>query len=321
VALVVIDPISSYMGKADTHKNSEVRGVLEPVSKVSKMAERTGAAVLSITHFSKAGSANGAKALHRFIGSIAFTAAARFAFAVMHDPDDENRRFFLHVKNNLAAPPQGLAFHLEQRLVGKPDKGIIASFVVWDAEPVTITADQALAGDGNSEQRSAQREAEDFLRENLKEPARAKDMEEHARAVGISQRTLARARKKLGVIAEKDGMEGGWKWRLPAPCENGGHNLGTASTPPKNAKPSEECHSQTWQPSGKLAAFGAEGATKGREPGRTDPSDDGLDLPPDLQRCLHCNGGGAVNEVALPDRPGTVWLHRSCEAAWIEGQR
>src|SRR5262245_60559671 len=144
VALVVIDPISSYMGKTDSHKNSEVRGVLEPVS---KMAERTGAAVLSITHFSKAGSANGAKALHRFIGSIAFTAAARFAFAVMHDPDDENRRFFLHVKNNLAAPPQGLAFHLEQRIVGKPDKGIVASFVIWDAKPVSITANEALAAE------------------------------------------------------------------------------------------------------------------------------------------------------------------------------
>jgi hypothetical protein len=39
--------------------------------------------------------------------------------------------------------------------------------------------------------------------ENLKEPAKAKDMEEHARAVGISQRTLARARKKLSVVPNR----------------------------------------------------------------------------------------------------------------------
>ena len=48
----------------------------------------------------------------------------------------------------------------------------------------------------------------------------------------------------------------------------------------------------------------------------SDPADDGLDLPPSLRRCLHCNGTGEVNAVALPDR--TVWLHRECEAAWLE---
>src|SRR5262249_34088659 len=48
----------------------------------------------------------------------------------------------------------------------------------------------------------------------------------------------------------------------------------------------------------------------------SDPADDGLDLPPSLRRCLHCNGTGEVNAVALPDR--TVWLHRECEAAWLK---
>jgi putative DNA primase/helicase len=33
VALVNIDPVSSYMGKTDSHKNSEVRGVLSPSAK------------------------------------------------------------------------------------------------------------------------------------------------------------------------------------------------------------------------------------------------------------------------------------------------
>ncbi len=41
VCLVVIDPISSYLGKVDSHKISEVRGVLEPLS---EMAERMRAA-------------------------------------------------------------------------------------------------------------------------------------------------------------------------------------------------------------------------------------------------------------------------------------
>ena len=60
MALVIIDPISSYMGKTDSHKNSEVRGAFEPAG---EMAERLRVAILSITHFSKAGAGNSAKAL------------------------------------------------------------------------------------------------------------------------------------------------------------------------------------------------------------------------------------------------------------------
>jgi putative DNA primase/helicase len=42
---------------------------------------------------------------------------------------------------------------------------------------------------------------------------------------------------------------------------------------------------------------------------------DGLEIPPGCRRCFHCNGNGAVNAVALPDR--TVWLHRRCEKPWL----
>jgi RecA-family ATPase len=144
VKLVTIDPISSYLGKADSHKNAEVRGVLEPLS---QMAERTGVAVLSVTHFSKAGAANTTKALHRFIGSIAFVGAPRMAFAVIEDADNADRRLMLHAKNNLAAPPQGLAFKLQQTIVGDPGNGIVASRVDFEHEPVTITANEAMAAD------------------------------------------------------------------------------------------------------------------------------------------------------------------------------
>jgi AAA domain len=50
-------------------------------------------------------------------------------------------------------------------------------------------------------------------------------------------------------------------------------------------------------------------------------ANDGLDIPPDCRRCIHCNGSGGVNEVALPDRPGTIALHPACETAWMEKNR
>jgi putative DNA primase/helicase len=207
VALVIIDPVSSYLGATDSHKNSEVRGVLEPLS---EMADRTRVAVLSVTHFSKTGSGNSTKALHRFIGSIAFTGAPRCAFAVVADAE---RMLFLDAKNNLAARPQGLAYRLEQCIV---DADIVASRITWESEPVTITADQALAAEADgAEGRGAIAEAEEFLRDKLSGgPISAKEGEEHAQALGIARRTLMRARRNLGVIAEKRDMNKGWTWRL-----------------------------------------------------------------------------------------------------------
>jgi hypothetical protein len=270
--LVVIDPISSYMGKADSHKNADVRGVLEPLS---KMAEHTGAAVLSVTHFSKAGSANGAKALHRFIGSIAFIAAARCAFAVMADPEDESRRLLLHVKNNLAAPPQGLAFRLGQRIVGEVGKGIISNYVIWEPKPVSITANEALAAEaGSADQKSARGEAEELLRDLLADgPVPQKEVKAAAEGVGLAWATVRRAKDRLGIEAYREsvGKEGGgrWLWKLPSAAR--------CSSPPQDA---QENNVSILQESEHLAAPPTQATP------RAEPADPwaGLDIPHYLDR-------------------------------------
>ena len=214
VGLIRIDPISSYLGKTDSHNNAEVRGVLEPIG---EMAERMRIAILSITHFSKTGATSTTKALHRFIGSIAFVGAPRAAFAVIEDSSDTERRLLLHAKNNLAAPPQGLAFRLKQTIVGHLGKGIVASRVEWEQEPVTITADEALAAEAaGAADTSSGVEAENFLQELLAEgPVPAKQVRADVEAAALSWSTVKRAKARLGIKAEKDGMDGGWSWSLP----------------------------------------------------------------------------------------------------------
>jgi hypothetical protein len=58
------------------------------------------------------------RAIYRFVGSIAFVGAARTGFAVVKDPDDDARRLVLPVKSNVGAMPSGLAYRLEQVVVG-----------------------------------------------------------------------------------------------------------------------------------------------------------------------------------------------------------
>jgi KaiC/GvpD/RAD55 family RecA-like ATPase len=216
VALVVIDPVSSYLGKVDSHNNSDVRSVLEPLS---EMAERKRVAILSLTHFSKGGQNATKKALDRFIGSVAFTGAPRAAFAVIGDPDHEERRLFLSVKNNLARTPQGLAYRLEQRLVGNEVEGIVGSRIMWESEPVTISANEALAADSAGlGSRTAKAEAIELLETALDGgPLPARDIRELARDHGITEKAIRMARGAIGVKIERDGFGPGSQsvWSLP----------------------------------------------------------------------------------------------------------
>jgi hypothetical protein len=189
------------------------------------MAARLRVAIVAITHPPKG---TGNTAINRFIGSIAFVAAARAAFMVTRDAEDEIRRLFLPVKNNLAALGKGLAFRLEQRLVAD---GIVGSSVVWETETVTITADQALqAADDRDGGGGAGADAEEFLREALAGGAVAViDLKADAKEAGLSWATIRRAKERLGIVAEREshGRDGGgrWTWAMPlsarcsSPCK------------------------------------------------------------------------------------------------------
>ena len=205
--LVIIDPVSSYLGKVDSHRNAELRAVLEPIG---EMAARLGVAVLSVTHLSKGA---GGPANSRFIGSIAFVAAARAAFIVARDPDEGERRLFLPTKNNIGPEGSGLGFRVGTVVT---PSGIVAPTVFWDSLPVTVTANEVLNASPENGSASARNEAEDFLRETLANGALSVlRIEAEAKTAGLSIRTVRRAKETLGVKASKTGLGGGWCWSLP----------------------------------------------------------------------------------------------------------
>ena len=125
---------------------------------------------------------------------------------MVEDPDDASRRLLLHAKNNLAPPPQGLAFRLEQCLVGE---SIVASRVAWETDPVAITADAALAAEAaGTESRTAKAEAIEFLEAALADgPMPAAELTRMARDHGVTDKPLRSARKPLGVKITRDGFE------------------------------------------------------------------------------------------------------------------
>jgi hypothetical protein len=141
---------------------------------------------------------------------LAFIAAARSAWLVVQDKDNPARRMMLPVKNNLTAERSGLAFSIVRNGDGM-------GVVHWEAAPVTMRADDALAELLPSDTKStALAEAIEWLRDRLDDgPRPAKLVKEAAEADGIKARTLDRAKRELDVVATRDGFGGPWVWKLP----------------------------------------------------------------------------------------------------------
>jgi putative DNA primase/helicase len=101
-----------------------------------------------------------------------------------------------------AAPPSGLAYRLKQTIIGDPGEGVVASRVKWEANHVSITANEALAAEwaSCSDKAASREEAESFLSELLgKGPKPTKDARAEAETAGLSWATVRRAKDRLGI--------------------------------------------------------------------------------------------------------------------------
>jgi putative DNA primase/helicase len=225
VRLIIVDPISAYMGGSDGNGNVETREVLEPLA---EMANRLHIAVVAVTHLNKGGGGGNQTALNRFSGSIAFIAAARAAFAVLEDPENDERRFLLQAKNNLGPKCKGLVFRMEQRVVSE---GIVSSNIIFfENEQVSQSIDEALTASenrgGDGGQTTGKEDVAEFLTEVLAAgPVDVLEVERQARLAGLlgdnkrirENKSFRAARKQLGVLSKHDGFGLGSRYVLSLP--------------------------------------------------------------------------------------------------------
>jgi len=192
--LVIIDPISAYLGRTDSHKNADVRALLAPLAAV---AGKHRVAIVAVSHLNKS---DGTAAIYRTMGSLAFTAAARAVWLVSKDPHCNTRRLLTPAKANLAQDVGGLAFSIQD---GK---------VVFESDRLDLTSDEALAKP-EPEQRQDRSDAKAFLLSRLEAgPRPSAEVTAAARAAGFSGGTIRRAKEDLGVRSFQQ-MDC-WFWRL-----------------------------------------------------------------------------------------------------------
>lgn len=193
--LIILDPIQAYIGaNVDMHRANEIRPVM---SKLGRIAEEYGCAVVLIGHMNKAA---GQKSSYRGLGSIDITAVARSVLIVGKMRDSPSKRIMTQAKSSLAPVGKSLLFEINEN-----------SALEWKGE-VDITAEQFLENCGA--ELSKLEIATEFLLEILKDgKVSQKEIAAAASDYDFSARTLNEAKKNLKVLSIK--ADNKWYWKLP----------------------------------------------------------------------------------------------------------
>ncbi len=208
--LVIIDPITAFLGGADQHRHGAMMGLLGNLAELAKV---TGVAVLAVSHLNKR---TGSAAIYRTIGSLAFTAVARSVWLLTKDATDPAgaRRLLSAAKNNLGSDQNSLAFSI----ICPPP--CTQPLLEWHGTPQATDADRAThRRDVSPGERAADGEAIQWLTEMLaRGPVAAKEVRSRAREDGISRRPLLNAKAILSVssrrISTGNAGEGLWSWEM-----------------------------------------------------------------------------------------------------------
>ena len=200
--LIILDPIQAYIGATvDMHRANEIRPVLKHLGII---AEKHNCAIILIGHMNKA---SGSKSTYRGLGSIDIQATARSVLLVARLRDKPNIRIMAHDKSSLAPTGDAIGFEMTE------DNGMVC------IGPYDITIDELLSGnEGRGEKKLDI--AENFIKEyigtNKVIPSNEIMMEAAKRS--IKRNTLLSAKKKLGIISDKQKAEDGtiyWTWVMP----------------------------------------------------------------------------------------------------------
>jgi len=226
VRLLIIDPIVSAV-TGDGNSNPQVRRNLQPLA---DLASSMRCALLGITHFTKG--TPGRDPVERINGSIAFGALARVVLvAAKHQEKGEDGctvRLFLRAKSNIGPDDGGFEYDLHQGELER-HPGIFASAVQWGvavegaARELLATAEETTGEAGGDSVASVSDWLHSLLTEEGGKVDR-RDVMRAANAMGYKERTVHRAREKLGLRVAQSGFgkdkRSLWTWSdaaIPAP--------------------------------------------------------------------------------------------------------
>lgn len=194
VKLVVFDPLEAFMGEANTFKNSDVRGILDPLAEI--MAKRE-VALLGIHHLNKKDTE---VAQHRIMGSTAYAAVSRMIWLVHKDREDQELVKMVRIKGNICKVAPGLGYRIQGITVRNiAGEEVETAVVLFDERRIYESPDDMLSMTAEAKKKPGLK-AKAWLRKFLEPgPQLVTFIKASAKQAGINWRTLQRAREELKV--------------------------------------------------------------------------------------------------------------------------
>ena len=186
IGLLIMDPITAYMGSRDSNSQQEVRDSIQPLSGI---AERTGCAILLSNHTSKAWKERDAAFVGQ--GSIAFTAVARVQMLLARAPHEGEDRVLWVTKSNVGPDSSVKGQRFVSRIEALHDVPVCS----WNRDPWPTGLSEFLNAFKNVRDRPSRDGADGWLEDVLGAEGwvSRKALVDMAKGDGIPERTLARA--------------------------------------------------------------------------------------------------------------------------------
>lgn len=142
--IVIIDPLTSYLGGVNMYVANEVRDVLKPLK---ELAQKYNCAIVFIMHLNKN---SGTSATNRTLGSVDFVSIARSVLLVTEDPQDKTKRLLIPVKTNLMkeSEKRALCYKINDNgsLEWVEDRGYINADDILNQEESSFNKDSIARG-------------------------------------------------------------------------------------------------------------------------------------------------------------------------------
>lgn len=191
IKLLALDPITSFLGDADTNKDKDIRPIVDEITRV---CNKSGITIVGIIHSNKRSDVD---AVHKVSGAGALAASVRAVWGFSRDSEEKTKYHMAHVKGNLGKDKSGINYSIEEAQVTLSNgKSVGIPHIVW-GEKIDEDADDLLSAE------RANRDGKDtkmimataLIRSML--PAKATDIFTKAEAEGISPSTVRNARYKM----------------------------------------------------------------------------------------------------------------------------
>lgn len=202
--LIVFDTLNTYIGKADTHKASEVA---QAFAFFMQLAKDFNCSVLVLRHLVK----GSGPAIYRGQGSISFAGLARVVMSVGVDPDDHDTRAMAITKINIGKAPQAMTFRIEDHGERKGRSQFVwGEFVNLSAQEIL---DAASAARAEGKQGNGIQEAMEFLESTITGVAVELDkLYRMGEKRSVSKKMIDRAASKMNV--KKTKKKGTERWTI-----------------------------------------------------------------------------------------------------------